>query len=60
MKEYLYINIHVSNMYYAYFMLIIDTSEDFLQNDDDVSCVTGVTGITWPSFITQDKRSDLP
>ena len=46
-------------MFYAYFMLIKDVSEYFLQNDDDVSCVTGVTGITGPSFIAQDRRSDI-
>ena len=42
------------------FMLIKSIPEDYLQNDDDVSCVTGVTGITGPSFISQDRRSDLP
>ena len=41
-------------------MLIKDISEYFLQNDDNVSCITWVTGITWPLFITQYRRSDLP
>ena len=42
------------------FVLINAIPEDYLQNDDDVSCVTGVTGITAPSFISQDRKSDLP
>ena len=46
-------------MFYAYFMLIKDVSEYFLQNDDDVSCVTGVTGITGPLFTSKYIRSDL-
>ena len=29
------------------------------QNDDDVSCVTVVTVITAPSFVTQDRKSGL-
>ena len=41
-------------------MLIKTIPEDYLQNYDDVSCVTGVTGITGPSFASQDIRSDLP
>ena len=47
-------------MWYDYFMLIINIWEDFPQNDDSVSRATGVTGINGPSFITQDRRSDLP
>ena len=41
-------------------MLIKAISDDFLQNDDDVSCETGVTGITRPLLISQDRRSDIP
>ena len=41
-------------------MLIIDISGDLLQNDDNVSCVTGLTVITEPSCITQYRRSDIP
>ena len=40
-------------------MLIKAIPEDYLQNDDDVYCVTGVTGINGPLFISQDRRSDL-
>ena len=58
-NEYLYREIRVSNMWYAYFMLIIDISGDLLQNNDNVYCVTGLKVITGPSFITQDRRSDL-
>ena len=43
-NECLYTQILASNMCYAYFMPIINISEYFLQNDDAVSCVTGVTG----------------
>ena len=45
-----------SNMRYAYFMLIIDISKYFLLDDDDVSCVPGVMGITGLPIITQDKK----
>ena len=41
-------------------MLIIDISEHFLLNDDNIYFVTGVTGITGPSLITHDIISDLP
>ena len=41
------------------FFLIKSVPEDYLQNDDDVSCVTGVTGINRPQFISQDRRSDI-
>ena len=41
-------------------MLIKAVPEDYLQNDDDVSCVTVVTVITGPSFISQDRRIYLP
>ena len=41
------------------FFLIRTVPEDYLQNDDDVSCITGVTGITRPSFISQDRRSGI-
>ena len=37
----------------------IDISEDFPQNYDIFSCVNGVTGITGPWFITQDRISDI-
>ena len=47
-------------MCYAYFMLIVDISEDFLQNDYGFSCVAGATEITGQSSITQDRRIDLP
>ena len=57
--ECLYTDILVSNMCYAYLMVIIDISEYFLQNGDNISCVTGVTGITGASFITQDRRRDV-
>ena len=50
-NKFLYAQIQVSNTCYAYFMLIIDISEDILLNDDYVSCVTGVTEITGVSFI---------
>ena len=60
LNEYLYRHIIVSKMCYAYFMLICDISEYFLQNYDDVSCVNGVKGITGPSLITQYRRSDIP
>ena len=45
---------------YAYFLLIKAVPEYYLQNDDDVSCVTVVTGINGTSFISQYRRSDLP
>ena len=35
------------------------TREYYLQNDDDVSSVNGVTGITVSSLISQDKIGDL-
>ena len=41
-------------------MQIIDISEHLPQNDDNVCCVTGVTGTTGPLFITKDRRSDIP
>ena len=40
-------------------MVIKSIPEDWLQKDDYVSCVNGVTGITGPLFIIQDRRSDL-
>ena len=58
-NEYLFIQICISNMYYACFMIIIDISEYSFQNDDGVYCVTGVIGITGPSFITKDRIGDL-
>ena len=59
LNDYLYRQIRVSNILYAYFMLIIEISEYFLQNDDDIICVTKVTGITGYSFITKYRRSDI-
>ena len=51
-------------VFLTYAMLILcfinSIPENLLQNDYNVSCVTGVTVITGPLFITQDKRSDLP
>ena len=41
-------------------MLIVDISEYLPVKDDNFSCVTRVTGITGPSFITQDRRIYLP
>ena len=41
-------------------MFIKDISEYCLQNDDYVSCVTGVMVINGPSFISQDRIIDLP
>ena len=41
-------------------MIIKSIPEYYLQKNDGVSCVTGVTGITGPSFISQAIRSDLP
>ena len=38
-------------MWYASFMLTQDSEEYLNQNDDDMSCVTGVTGITETSFL---------
>ena len=42
------------------FMLIKAIPEYYLQNDDDVFCVTGLTGITVSQIIIQDRRSDIP
>ena len=39
-------------MYYAYFMLTQYYAEELNQNDDDMSCVTGVTAITGNTFYT--------
>ena len=55
----MYFNFNVYNIRYDYFMIIKSVPEYFLQNDDDVSCVIGVTGITGISLITKDHRSDL-
>ena len=41
-------------------MLTKTILEDCRQNDDDLSCVAGVTLITGPWFISQDRRSNLP
>ena len=41
-------------------MIIKAIQEDYLQNDDDFSCVTGVMRITGTLFISQDRRSDIP
>ena len=41
-------------------MIIKPLTEDYIQNEDDVSCVTGVTEITGPLFISQDRRIYLP
>ena len=41
-------------------MLIKYNPEDFLQKNDDVYCVTGVTGITGPSLMNQYQIIDLP
>ena len=41
-------------------MLIRDISEYFLQKNDIISCVTGVTAMTGTSSVTQDRRSDVP
>ena len=49
-----------SNIYYDYFMLTQYSAEELNQNDDDMSCVTGITGITGTSFFTQDRRIDIP
>ena len=53
-NECFYTHIHVYKMHYAFFILIIYISEHLLQNDDDISCVTELTGTTGPSFITKD------
>ena len=47
-------------MYYDYFMLTQDSAEELNQNDDDMSCVTGVTCQTRTKFYTQHKRFNLP
>ena len=59
LNEGLYRHIHVSKICYAYFLLIKAVPQYYPQNDDDVSCVTGVTGITGPSLTTQYRRSDI-
>ena len=41
-------------------MLMKYIPENFLQYNDKVSCVTGVTVITGTLFITQDRISDTP
>ena len=41
-------------------MFIRDISEYFLQKNDIISCVTGVTAMTGTSSVTQDRRSDVP
>ena len=41
-------------------MIIKAIQEDYLQNDDDFSCLTGVMGITGTLFISQDISSNLP
>ena len=40
------INSYSSNVYYASFMLTQHSAEELNQNDNDMSCVTGVTGTT--------------
>ena len=40
-------------MYYASFMLTQYSAKELNQNDDDMSCVNGVTGKTGTSFYTQ-------
>ena len=37
-----------------------DAAEVFKQNDDHISCITAVTGITGTSFFTQGKGIYLP
>ena len=58
-NEGLYRHNRGSNICYAYFFLVKAVPEDYLQNDDDISCVTGVTEITGPLFTTKYIRSDL-
>ena len=41
-------------------MLIKYITEDYLQKNDDVSCVTEVMGIPGPLFINQERISDIP
>ena len=41
-------------------MLTQDASQLIIQNDDDMSCLNGVTYITGTSCFTQDRRIDLP
>ena len=38
-------------MLYAAFIIIKDAAEELNQNHDEISCVTGVTGITRTSFL---------
>ena len=53
-------NIYSSNIYYAYFMLTQDSAEELNQNDDDMSCVTGVTCTTGTKFYTQHTQFNIP
>ena len=41
-------------------MLTEYSEEELNQNDDDMSCVTGVTGTTGTKFYTQHTRFNLP
>ena len=41
-------------------MLTQDASQLIIQNDDDMSCLNGVTDITGTSCFTQDRRIDIP
>ena len=59
-NEGLYRHIRGAIILCACFILIKAIPEYYLQNYDDVSCVNGVTGITGPSFISQDRRIYLP
>ena len=47
-------------MYYAYFMLTQYYAEELNQNDDDMSCVTGVTGTNGITFYSQHTRFNIP
>ena len=40
-------------------MLTQYAAEQFNQNDDNMSCVTGIKGITGTSYFTQDILTDL-
>ena len=41
-------------MCYACFMVTRDDSEELNQNNDYMSCVTGITGITGTTYFTQN------
>ena len=48
------------NICNAYVILTQDAEEELNQNNNDMPCITGSTGITGTTFYNQHTRFDIP